>query len=94
MLLQADLIHAVNEVYNDPLLDQVPRDYSWFFDEWIYKAGQPEYKASYVYDETKNQVFLTVNQIQKEDSLTSIFKTPIPVQVITEKSKLDYSVVC
>jgi aminopeptidase N len=93
-VVTGDLIHAVNEVYNDPLLDQVPRDYSWFFNEWIYKAGQPEYKASYTYDETKNQVFLTVNQIQKEDSLTSIFKTPVPVEVITENSKQNYQVYC
>ncbi len=93
-VVTSDLIHAVNEVYNDPLLDQVPRDYSWFFNEWIYKAGQPEYKAGYVYDETKNQVFLTVNQIQKEDSLTSIFKTAVPVEVVTEKSKQNYDVYC
>jgi aminopeptidase N len=93
-VVTADLIRALNGVYNDPLLDRVPHDFIWFFDEWIYKAGQPEYSASYVYDEAKNQVLFTVNQIQKPDSLTSIFKTPIPVQVITEKSKLNYTVVC
>lgn len=89
-----DLIWALNEVYNDPLLDRTPRDFSWFFDEWIYKAGQPEYSASYDYSEKENQILFTVRQIQKPDSITSIFKTSVPVQVVTEKSILDYTVDC
>jgi aminopeptidase N len=89
-----DLLWALSEVYNDPLLDRTPRDFVWLFDEWIYKAGQPEYSASYVYDEPNNKVLFTVRQIQKPDSITSIFKIQIPVQIVTEKSKLDYTVVC
>jgi aminopeptidase N len=89
-----DLIWAVNEVYNDPLLDRTPKDFSWFFDEWVYKAGQPEYKVSYDYNKAANQVLLTMQQVQKPDSLISIFKTPVPVEVVTEKSKLEYTVVC
>jgi aminopeptidase N len=93
-VVTGDLLHAVNEVYNDPLRDRVPRDFSWFFDEWIYKAGQPEYKVSYDYDKQTNKVLLTLQQVQKPDSLESIFKIPIPVEAVTEKSKLEYSVVC
>lgn len=93
-VVTGDLIHAVNEVYNDPLLDRVPRDFSWFFDEWIYKAGQPTYKVSYDYDKQNNKVKLTLQQVQILDSLISIFKTPIPVEIVTEKSKLEYSVIC
>ncbi len=93
-VVTGDLMTALSEVYNDPLMDRVPRDFSWFFDEWIYKAGQPEYSASYVYDEPGNKVLFKVRQIQKPDSITSIFRIQIPVQVITEKSKLDYTLVC
>ena len=93
-VVTGDLIHAMNEVYNDPLRDRTPRDFSWFFDEWIYKAGQPEYKVSYDYDKQNNKVLLTLQQVQMPDSLVSVFKDPIPVEVVTEKSKLEYSVVC
>ena len=93
-VVTGDLIHAVNEVYNDPLRDRTPRDFSWFFDEWIYKAGQPSYKVRYDYNKKTDKVLLTLQQVQKPDSLMSIFKIPIPVEVVTEKSKLEYSVVC
>jgi aminopeptidase N len=93
-VVTGDLIHAVNEVYNDPLRDRIPRDFSWFFDEWIYKAGQPAYKVSYDYNKQTDKVKLTLQQVQKPDSLMSIFKMPVPVEVVTEKSKLEYSLVC
>ena len=93
-VVTGDLIHAVNEVYNDPLRDRTPRDFSWFFDEWIYRAGQPSYKVSYDYNKQTDKVLMTLQQVQKPDSLLSIFKIPIPVEVVTEKSKLEYSLVC
>jgi aminopeptidase N len=89
-----DLIQAVNDVYKNPLLDRIPKDFLWFFDEWVYKAGQPEYNVSYDYNKNTNQVFLTIQQVQRPDSLISIFETPVPVEVLTEKSKLEYFVVC
>jgi aminopeptidase N len=87
-----DLIDAVSEVYNDPMLDRMPRDFNWFFDEWIYKAGQPEYRVNYEYKPDAGQLLFTMNQLQKPDSLTSIFQTQISVNVITDKSKLEYTV--
>ena len=93
-VVTGDLIHAVNEVYNDPLRDRTPRDFSWFFDEWIYRAGQPSYKVSYDYNKQTDKVLMTLQQVQKPDSLLSIFKITIPVEVVTEKSKLGYSLVC
>ncbi len=93
-VVTGDLIHSINEVYNDPLLDRVPKDFTWFFNEWIYKAAQPEYKVSYDYNEKQNQVILSVQQVQKPDSLMGYFKIPIPVEVVTEKSKLEYTVTC
>lgn len=80
-----DLNNALNEVYLDPLLDMKPRDFSWFFNEWIYNAGQPEYKASYTYDDNTKELKFTAYQIQSLDS-SSIFHMPIDVGLVTEKS--------
>lgn len=93
-VVTGDLIREVNEVYNDPLLDRVPNDFTWFFDEWIYKAGQPEYKVNYDYNSASNQVVMTLQQAQKPDSLMRYFKIPVPVEVVTEKSKIEYTVTC
>jgi aminopeptidase N len=80
-----DLINALNEVYLNPLLDMKPRDFTWFFNEWIYNAGQPEYKASYTYDDNSKELKFTAYQIQSLDS-SSVFHMPVDVGLVTEIS--------
>ncbi|MBI1805537.1 MAG: HEAT repeat domain-containing protein, partial [Ignavibacteria bacterium] len=53
----------------------------WFFDEWLYKAGFPEFDVSSRWDQATRGVQLTVKQVQKVDSLTGIFKTPVEIEV-------------
>src|SRR3984893_5623424 len=38
-----------------------------FFRQWIYGAGAPKFELSYVYDQAKKQVALTVKQTQKRE---------------------------
>jgi len=68
-----DLINSINKTTG--------KDYKWMFDQWIWKAGQPEFFVSYDFDENKNEIDLKVKQMQKEDSLTPVFKMPIEVRV-------------
>ncbi|MGA2668095.1 MAG: M1 family aminopeptidase [Ignavibacteria bacterium] len=89
-----DLIDAFYKVsIMDPTEDRKPVNMKWFFDEWIYKAGQPEYNAAYTYNKDSNLVYLTVYQQQKPDSLISIFREQVAVEVVTEKSKIEYQIV-
>lgn len=77
-----DLVDAINKTWNsDPNLDQPPADFKWMFDQWIWKAGHPEFDVSYSYDAANKLVVLNVKQTQKEDSLTPIFRTPIEVRI-------------
>lgn len=76
-----NLVDAVHEAAFNPELDY-NRDYTWFFEEWIYKAGQPEYEVSYVYDESQKRLQIISRQVQRLDS-SSVFKTPVPVEIIT-----------
>jgi aminopeptidase N len=81
-----DLIDELTAVYNKPDVDVPPRDFKAFFDEWIYKAGIPEYNVSYDYSASSNQLSLKVQQVQNlPDSMT--FTTPVNVQIITENSR-------
>lgn len=54
----------------------------WFFDQWIYRGGEPHYLVHYydVKQENRRTEF-TVNQIHKVDELTKLFKMPIVFEV-------------
>jgi len=54
----------------------------WFFDQWVYKAGYPVFAVSYTWNDSAKTVFLSVQQIQKMDSLTGVFRTPVDVEVV------------
>jgi aminopeptidase N len=57
----------------------------WFFDEWLYKMGQPEFEIASTYDEAAKSVKLTVKQTQKADEARPWFQSPefftMPVDV-------------
>ena len=72
-----------NDLYR-AFIDGMGLNYDWFFDEWLYKGGEPTYDVSYdditsasgsEYTEFK------VNQIHQIDEYTGVFKMPIVFQV-------------
>jgi len=77
-----DLITAIGKALDNKTLEMMPPDIRWFFDEWIYKAGQPEYNVSYDFDEQSLELNMHVQQVQRLDS-SSIFKTPVPVRIVS-----------
>lgn len=86
-----NLLDAVNETVNSSSNLTKPSDYTWFFEEWIYKAGQPEIEASYSYNEDTKELVLKTRQVQRPDS-SSEFRTEFPVQVITENGVTETSI--
>ncbi|MEW6736792.1 MAG: M1 family aminopeptidase, partial [Acidobacteriota bacterium] len=62
-------------------------DLEWFFDQWVYKAGYPEFVVDYHWDETAKLVRLQVKQTQTVDDLTPIFRTPVDVEIVTERGR-------
>ncbi len=51
----------------------------WFFDQWIYRGGEPDYEVRYADLGTWTE--FTVNQIHTQDRLTGLFKMPIVFEV-------------
>jgi aminopeptidase N len=51
----------------------------WFFDEWIYHSGVPEYNVKY--EAGKDNTTFYVEQTQATDSLTHLFRMPIVFEV-------------
>ena len=60
----------------------------WFFDEWVYKAGHPVFKVKYDYNSSTNKLIMTVDQTQKVDSLTPIYKMQVEVYIETPTEKI------
>ena len=50
----------------------------WFFKQWIYEPGFPEYNVTWKYNQRNKSVKLAVKQTQKN---TNIFKMPIQIRV-------------
>ncbi|HRG59016.1 MAG TPA: M1 family metallopeptidase [Bacteroidia bacterium] len=56
----------------------------WFWEEWLYKAGEPEFQVSFQntknYQEKSEHHFI-VNQIQTVNDYTSVFKMPVILEI-------------
>lgn len=62
------------------------RNLSWFFDQWVYKAGYPELRVRYAYNPAANRLTLTVAQTQAPDANTpAVFRLPVDVEFKTSK---------
>lgn len=48
----------------------------WFFDQWLYKGGMPEYSVSYKYNRWSKELVLNVSQTQ-DIQTSSLFRMPV-----------------
>ena len=56
----------------------------WFWEEWLYKAGEPEYKVDFFNSKNEqgvNEHHFNVVQIQDVNQYTSLFKMPVVLEV-------------
>lgn len=59
------------------------RGMNWFFDQWLYKGGHPEFNVSWDYDTTAKQLQVTVKQTQKVDDTTPLFRSSVEIEIVT-----------
>ncbi len=57
------------------------RDLKWFFDQWVYKAGHPELKVSWRYEGEDKTVRIKIEQTQKIDGQTPLFRLPTSLEI-------------
>jgi aminopeptidase N len=67
---------------NQAVQDVTGLSLDWFFDQWIYRGGEPHYKVGY--KQYSNSVDITVEQIQPINELLPVFKMPINFAVYYE----------
>lgn len=79
---------AITSEFETKAEDHYRSDLSWFFDEWIYKAGYPEYEWEWWQDSVSSKsagkIHIHVVQVQKTDDKTPLFKMPIDFKLVKE----------
>jgi aminopeptidase N len=81
------LAHKYENVDSDDLLnafqDESGYGLEWFWDEWVYKGGEPAYNVFFedITLEGKRYSQFTVSQTQTVNDLTGLFKMPIVFEV-------------
>src|SRR5206468_5226636 len=89
--------HAFDNATTDDLrqavLDATGQNLDWFWDQWMYQAGFPEFAVTAKYDSTAATLTLVVQQIQQDSSKAdstglryttpAAFRMPVAVRVGT-----------
>ena len=90
--------HAYGSATSDDLrqavLEATGRSLPWFWSQWIYQAGYPEFSLSSRYDSAASALVLTVRQTQQDTatadstglrfSVPQAFRAPIAIRVGTD----------
>jgi len=74
--------------FQNAIADATGRNLYWFFNEWVYKAGHPKFDVNYKYNSDNHQLTLNVEQTQKVDSLTPVYRMPVKIFIVTPAQKI------
>jgi aminopeptidase N len=74
------------------IYDVTGSSYNWFFDEWVFHGGEPNYKVSYAIEEdtTGNRTtVIHVAQVQEVNNLVGLFRMPVDFEVHYTDGSMD-----
>jgi hypothetical protein len=80
----SDLLSAIRQASGTSL--------DWFFDEWIYRGGEPAYKVGYeqiTNNKGARQTRISVDQVHNTDNLIGLFKMPFAFEVHYKDGSFD-----
>jgi aminopeptidase N len=77
-VITADLERAIEEATG--------RSMARYFEQWVYKAGHPEFSVSYSWDDAQSMAKVSVRQTQEITNLTPVFVTPVEIAFMVEEA--------
>jgi aminopeptidase N len=63
------------------------KDLKWFFNQWVYKGGHPELKVQWRFEDADKTVRVQVQQAQKLDDQTPLFRLPTTLEITEDIGK-------
>jgi aminopeptidase N len=75
-----DLRIALEEASNQKL--------DWFFDQWVYRSGHPEFQVTMAWDASAKALAVTVRQVQPISAKTPAFQAPADIEITTASGKV------
>lgn len=63
-----------------------------FFQQWLYKAGYPEFSVSSHWDSQQKLLRLNVQQTQQTDQDTPLFKVKVEIEIATAKERKQFTI--
>ena len=85
--------NATTDDFRQAVLLATGENLDWFWDQWVYQAGFPQFTVSAAYDSAARQVNLTVQQTQVDSSTAdstglryttpAVFRMPVTIRVGT-----------
>lgn len=71
------------------------KNLDWFFQQWVYLAGWPDFEVAQEWNGEAKQLKLTVKQTQKAEGLRPTFRVPVEIGITSESgSAIAYTVWC
>ena len=84
-VLTHDLQRAIEEATG--------RNLDWFFEQWVWKGGHPEFKATYSWEPKRRQATVRLQQTQQpDDRLTSVYRMPMEIAFTTARGTRAFDV--
>ncbi len=78
-----DLVNCIEEVTG--------KNMRKFFDQWVFKAGHPDMRVIFSFDDKKKELSLRISQEQKPNDETPFFSFPLEIEVVTKSGKKVYN---
>ncbi|MBI2765280.1 MAG: HEAT repeat domain-containing protein [Chloroflexi bacterium] len=63
------------------------RNLEWFFDQWVFKPGHPNFKVSWSWDQDAKLATVAVKQTHKTDDGTPVFRVPVTIDFRVARAK-------
>lgn len=97
-------VHSLDNATTDDLrqavLDATGQNLDWFWDQWVYQAGYPEFTVAQSYDGSAHRLTLNVKQTQQDTASAdstglrfttpAVFNMPITVRVGTAQGDVTF----
>ena len=79
-VITQDLVNAIAA--------ETGRNLEWFFDQWVYRPGHPEFKVGWSWDDDARLATVSVKQTQgTDDGTPAVFRAPLTIDFRTGRAK-------